>query len=99
MFIVVKIAPVLTESLKVIFLTRLEPSVGWRRCPNCGYFIRDPEFENPDECLSETTTEDEPLPPSKDMILGKGGVEYNMHAGFCLMTQIFPDSVHRVCTK
>ena len=33
--------------------------------------------------------------PSDGSVKGKEGVEYSMHGGFCLETQVYPDSVNQ----
>lgn len=68
-----------------------------QRCPYCNQLIKDPDFENQKEenlCSGEEGSENNEQEIFR--LIGKGGVEYFKHAAFCLMTQKFPDSVHRV---
>ncbi|KAK6633654.1 hypothetical protein RUM44_004261 [Polyplax serrata] len=67
-----------------------------QRCPYCNQLIKDPDFENQKEenlCSGEEGSENNEQEIFR--LIGKGGVEYFKHAAFCLMTQKFPDSVHR----
>lgn len=69
-----------------------------RKCPLCGQLIRDPDFENPTGELCEGENPSSKVVGVHEVkLIGKGGVHYFKNAAFCLMTQNYPDSVHRVC--
>ena len=69
-----------------------------RKCPLCGQLIKDADFENlnDEEFGDKNTMENYQNSIEIYQLIGKSGTLYYKHAAFCLMTQKYPDSVHRV---
>lgn len=85
-------------------MTQVEaPLCPIRICPICGYTIKDADFENPSEDSCSEEKENvlgiHNVNVKKNLkLFGKDGTEYYYHGAFSLMTEKFPDSVHRVRT-